>query len=1320
MKKTTLVGWWIFLLLGFVNVGMAATVSPLSIDDVLYHQTLYSLMISPDGANAAWVTFAANPGDEQAVQHVFVTNLGSMTTMVPSSRGVAPVWSPDGSKLAFISDESFLRAVAPTQIWITNAAGEKAAPIPGGPTGISTIAWLDNTQMLYLNTAPDGGPSDKLTVGGASAPPMQLFKVNIQTGASVSITDNTQTIKAFSPSPDGNYVLLDQTPEFDDVFGPHVIISNCQLLDLQSLQSRQVFAHAGKMTNYAWTHDSTVLYGAEAVCADPTIPAPMGWKVRRLDAASGTDLEVPLSWPAGLSTEAAPAKISPLADGFITMLANGCNPLIARYTLEDVTWTMNLLGGPTQGHIFNLDVARDNTQVIYEYSSAGQRAQAYWAQLNGPAFENAVPFTNLNLDWADRSLPQTEVFEWTGALGDRVQGLLYYPVNFQPSRRYPLIFSIHGGPNQADFDRWNVSYYRPYQLLAQQGAFVLAPNYHGSTSYGLDFAASIRDGHWVDYPVEDVTRAVSALIDRGLVDENRLGISGISNGAIITHKVIAKDHHFKMAVALSGTSEYVSLWGGEASNNGQALNFYLGSPVLLPQRYLERSPFYQAAGVITPLLMLTGDADTAVSPACGWISFRAYQLYSQAPVRFLSFPGEGHVFNKIESQKRALEEMLAWVQTYLLRPDDTSIAQLPVDSATSSNLTAPGQADWYQFTATAGQFYELALLAQAGFSAELYDATGAMLGRVLPGGNLVWQSPGSGACYVRVQAQGALTGSYELSIWALTVTPTSTTTPTQTPSPTPTLTLVETPHWDPAEFEAFITEMLAQYGVPGAAVSVVQQDQVIFNQGFGVREQGQAKPVDENTLFPIASGTKFFTAALLGVLKDQDKVSWDSPITNYLPDMVFYEPYTTAHCTCRDLLAHRSGLANDGTLLGLLGYTPAEILQRLRFDEPGAEFREKELYSNMGIFVAGEVAARVDSATSWEETITQQLLQPLGMPRSSAYLAGLLLDDNHASGHKGHPGPLTVTLPEQCWLPAAGALISTGSDMTRWMRMLLAEGSLDGSRILESTTVNELYQESIVIKKGDPPAYADAGLYNGLGCTSFQYQGYRVIEKNGAYIGVRSLVTLVPELKVGVTTLANLNRTVFPEAVRAKVLEMFLGPHRRDVQADLWASQPEFDANAADPTPPANPAPVSLPLSAYTGTYTSAYYGPITVNEASGQLHVTAGPRQITGDLLHWDGDQFSLSWTTSTEEHDMITFNVIQGQVTGFTGNQYGAFYKEGFGPTPTPALTLPPTGLPTATPAGTLPPASADLNHDGLVDSHDLLLVEQQWHSVQATPGP
>ena len=309
-----------------------------------------------------------------------------------------------------------------------------------------------------------------------------------------------------------------------------------------------------------------------------------------------------------------------------------------------------------------------------------------------------------------------------------------------------------------------------------------------------------------------------------------------------------------------------------------------------------------------------------------------------------------------------------------------------------------------------------------------------------------------------------------------------------------------------------------------------------------------------STVFQIASDTKTFTAAALAALVGEGRLGWDDEVITHLPEFVLHDEYATRHATVRDLLAHRTGLpAFTGDLLGEEGYDRAEVLRRIRYVAPAASFRERALYSNLGFFAAGEVAART-AGTSWEEVVDSRLLKPIGMFRSATSVLAAPKDDNR-SGTYGRIGGRIQAIPpsQQIVMGPAGSMVSTASDLSRYMDMLLGEGTLDGKRVLPERVVAEMFEPSMVsdITFSEAlPISDETGFGYGLGWGYYYFHGAKVLEKGGALDGARAIIVLVPKRKLGIAILANLNLTNSPEAIRAYVLEQELGAASPQHSAD--------------------------------------------------------------------------------------------------------------------------------------------------------------------------
>src|SRR5512135_2837489 len=185
-----------------------------------------------------------------------------------------------------------------------------------------------------------------------------------------------------------------------------------------------------------------------------------------------------------------------------------------------------------------------------------------------------------------------------------------------------------------------------------------------------------------------------------------------------------------------------------------------------------------------------------------------------------------------------------------------------------------------------------------------------------------------------------------------------------------------------AGLDAYLTQALRAWEVPGLALAIVKDDSVVYARGFGVRELGKPEPVDANTVFLAASTTKAFTAALVAMLVDSGRVRWDAPVTGYLPGFQLYDPYVTRELTVRDLLSHRSGLGRADALWYGTTLSREEILRRLRFERPSWSLRAQYGYNNNMFIAAGQVIAAV-TGRPWDDVVRERIFQPLGMTRTT-------------------------------------------------------------------------------------------------------------------------------------------------------------------------------------------------------------------------------------------------------------------------------------------------------------------------------------------------
>jgi CubicO group peptidase (beta-lactamase class C family) len=446
---------------------------------------------------------------------------------------------------------------------------------------------------------------------------------------------------------------------------------------------------------------------------------------------------------------------------------------------------------------------------------------------------------------------------------------------------------------------------------------------------------------------------------------------------------------------------------------------------------------------------------------------------------------------------------------------------------------------------------------------------------------------------------------------------------------------------DLAALDRYIEQARVDWNVPGLAIAAVKDGRIVMAKGYGVRELGRAERVDERTLFAIASNTKAFTAATLAMLVEEGRLSWDDPVRQHLPWFELADPLASREMRVRDLLAHRSGL---GTFSGDLvwygtGYTAAEVVRRARFLEPASSFRARYGYSNIMFIAAGEVVQAV-AGQPWTAFVRERILEPLGMQDTVLSVRELGGRANVATPHGPASGEIRP-FPWYGWdsAAAAGGLISSVSDMSRWMLLQLARGSLDGRTYFSdaaSRTMWTPHVSSTVDKAAAERIPSTHFRGYGLGWSLRDYGGRLVADHGGGYDGMFSKLALVPDDGVGVVVLTN-SMTGIADAIVSRSIDAFLGLPERDwsregLERARWSAQRRADELAVREKARVDGTRPSWPLPAYAGRYSGDLYGAVSVAfEGEGLVLRMEPTPDLVADLTHWHHDTFQIHWRTAS-----------------------------------------------------------------------------------------
>ena len=462
------------------------------------------------------------------------------------------------------------------------------------------------------------------------------------------------------------------------------------------------------------------------------------------------------------------------------------------------------------------------------------------------------------------------------------------------------------------------------------------------------------------------------------------------------------------------------------------------------------------------------------------------------------------------------------------------------------------------------------------------------------------------------------------------------------------------------ELDQYAVKAMREWAVPGLALAIVKDDRVILAKGYGVRKLGESAPVDERTIFAIASNTKAFTAAALAILVDEGRIKWDDPVTKYLPGFQLYDPYVTRELTIRDLLSHRSGLQTfGGDLLWYeTTYDRAEILRRVRFLKPASSFRSRYGYQNIMFLAAGQVVAAV-TGQSWDDFVKERFLVPLGMTRTSTSIKAFQNTDNIAAPHNELDGRLRVVRYSNVdgMGPAAG-INSSVADMARWLRLQLGRGAYEGRRFFSAARSREMWSPNTIV-----PISEQSERFNptrhfylyGLGWFLSDYHGRKVVSHTGGLDGMISQTGMMPEENLGVVILTN-SETPLASLLMNKVFDTFLGVPARDWSTEMVAGYKQGREGEAaeerrlEAVRVAGTKP-SLALESYAGSYLSELYGEARITAENGKLVLRLVPApNFVGDLEHWQYDTFRVKWRESVSypfPRGFVTFTLdARGQL--------------------------------------------------------------------------
>lgn len=451
------------------------------------------------------------------------------------------------------------------------------------------------------------------------------------------------------------------------------------------------------------------------------------------------------------------------------------------------------------------------------------------------------------------------------------------------------------------------------------------------------------------------------------------------------------------------------------------------------------------------------------------------------------------------------------------------------------------------------------------------------------------------------------------------------------------------------EIDSLAERTLRAFQVPGMSVGVVKDGRLIHARGYGLRALGKPEKVDENTLFGIASNSKAFTAAALGMLVDEGKLRWDDKVRDVIPEFKLYDPYVTENMNIKDLLTHRCGLGlGAGDLMFFpdsAHFSVQQAIHNLRFLKPVSAFRTKFDYDNLMYITAGEVVARV-SGMSWFDFIEKRFFAPLGMGSSAAQYNRIKDKSNTIEPHAICDHKLQVISHHNSELmSAAGTIFSNITDLSKWLICLMnnARYGEQNSPLFSQKVLSEMLTPQTIIPVSSPGTYNTHFNAYGLGFFLSDVKGYKQVSHSGGLPGNVTQITMIPELGLGIIVLTNQQEGLAFRAVTDAIKDAYLGVSGVDRVA-LYAAARNKNLAAAKhlmdsvyATVNAQIKPKSRPdLSLYAGSFNDPWFGTVSLSMQGNKLRFSSAlSPKMKGELLMYRGHTLLLRWDDRSFDAD-------------------------------------------------------------------------------------